>query len=310
MTSSLQQGINAAKTGHTQEALNFLKDAIIEEPQNADVWVWVAAIIDDLEKQEIFLEKALKIDPNNIPAQRGLSYLNDRKEHEAFIQDNQLSDETRPISPFPSSTGTNVRKKDQGWLKPSKDEQQDISIQPHQYKNSTEGQKVAKNPNKLSLFEVSLIGIVVIVFSFIGLLTASSLFDFELPLDFLNNNQPKLSAEPPYPGVFLYENEIFFDIQQHKGIPTQDVGIPTSFNTNPMIVFWQTDVASEQIKLIFESGDYISLDTYQGKGGADLFQSKTILATGLYCLQGPLQSPSNGNSTYWCFKIASPPPEG
>jgi len=310
MNSSLQQGINAAKTGHTQEALNFLKDAIIEEPQNADVWVWIAAIIDDLDKQEIFLEKALKIDPNNIPAQRGLAYLNDRKEHEAFIQDNQLSDETRPISPFPASSSTNVRKQDQGWLKPSKDEQQDISIPPRQDKNSTEGQKVAMNPNKLSLFEVSLIGIVVIVFSFIGLLTASSLFEFELPLDFLNNNQPKLSAEPPYPGVFLYENEIFLDIQQHKGIPTQDVGIPTSFNTNPMIVFWQTDVASEQIKLIFESGDYISLETYQGKGGADLLQSKTNLKTGLYCLQGPLQSPSNDNSTYWCFKIASPPPEG
>ena len=72
--SSLQQGINAAKAGRMQEALGFLKDAIIEEPQNADVWVWVAAIIDDLDKQEIFLEKALEIDPHNIPAQRGLAY--------------------------------------------------------------------------------------------------------------------------------------------------------------------------------------------------------------------------------------------
>ena len=310
MMSSLQQGINAAKTGHTQEALSFLKDAIIEEPQNADVWVWIAAIIDDLDKQEIFLEKALEIDPNNIPAQRGIAYLNKQKQHEGSAQENHLSDKTRPISPFPSSTATNVQKQDQGWLKPSKVEQQDNSIPPQQDKISTEGQKIAKNPNKLSLFEVSLIGIVVIVFSFIGLLTASSLFEFELPLDFLNSNQPKLSAEPPYPGVFLYENETFFDIQQHKGIPTQDVGIPTSFNTNPVIVFWQTDVPSEQIKLIFESGDYISLETYQGKGGADLFQSKTNLATGLYCLQGPLQSPLIDNSTYWCFKIVSQPPEG
>ncbi len=59
MASSLQQGISAAKTGQMQQALEFLKDAIIEEPQNADVWVWIAAIIDDLDKQEIFLEKAL-----------------------------------------------------------------------------------------------------------------------------------------------------------------------------------------------------------------------------------------------------------
>lgn len=67
MTSSLQAGINAAKAGRMQEALEHLKDAIIEEPQNADVWVWVAAIIDDTNKQAIFLEKALEIDPHNIP---------------------------------------------------------------------------------------------------------------------------------------------------------------------------------------------------------------------------------------------------
>ncbi len=310
MTSSLQQGINAAKTGHPQEALNFLKDALIEEPQNADVWVWIAAIIDDQDKQEIFLEKALEINPNNIPAQRGLTYLNDKKQHEVFVQDNQLSDKTRPISPFPTSTSTSGRKKDQGWLKPSKKEQENTSQPKQRDKKKKEKQKDNNNPTKLSLFEISLIGIVVIVFSFIGLLTASSLFDFELPLDFLNNKLAKLSTEPPYPGVFLYENEIFFDIRQHEGIPTHDVGIPTSFDTDPVIVFWQTDTSPKQIKLIYETGDIISLVSYQGKGGADLFQSKTNLETGLYCLQGPLHSPSSNNSAYWCFKIASPPPEG
>ena len=35
MASSLQKGINAAKSGHMHDALEFLKDAIIEEPQNA-----------------------------------------------------------------------------------------------------------------------------------------------------------------------------------------------------------------------------------------------------------------------------------
>lgn len=63
MTSSLQAGINAAKAGRMQEALEHLKDAIIEEPQNADVWVWVAAIIDDTNKQAIFLEKRLRSIP-------------------------------------------------------------------------------------------------------------------------------------------------------------------------------------------------------------------------------------------------------
>jgi len=61
MTSSLQQGIDAAKSGMMEQALVHLKDAIVEEPENANVWVWLAAIIEDEEKQTIFLKKALEI---------------------------------------------------------------------------------------------------------------------------------------------------------------------------------------------------------------------------------------------------------
>ena len=104
MPSSLQNGISAAKAGQMQQALDYLKDAIIEEPQNADVWVWIAAIIDNLDKQEIFLEKALAIDPNNIPAQRGLAYLQKRKTHENNFQGDHLSEHTKPISPNPKQS--------------------------------------------------------------------------------------------------------------------------------------------------------------------------------------------------------------
>jgi len=75
MTSSLQQGIDAAKSGMMEQALVHLKDAIVEEPENANVWVWLAAIIEDEEKQTIFLKKALEIDPANRPAQRGLAFI-------------------------------------------------------------------------------------------------------------------------------------------------------------------------------------------------------------------------------------------
>ena len=56
MTSSLQQGIDAAKSGMMEQALVHLKDAIVEEPENANVWVWLSAIIEDEEKQNIFLK--------------------------------------------------------------------------------------------------------------------------------------------------------------------------------------------------------------------------------------------------------------
>jgi len=305
MTSSLQKGINAAKAGHTQDALDFLKDAIIEEPQNADVWVWIAAIIDDLDKQEIFLKKAMDIDPNNIPAQRGIAYLNKRKQQQVSVKTDHLSDQTRPISPFPAQSKKEKKKKDR--RKPPKPKKEKQAKPKSKEKKAKKVQEAEKNQSKLSLFEVSLIGIVVVVFSFIGLLTASSLFDFDLPLDFLNNTQPRLSTEPPYPGVFLYENKTYFDIQQHEGIPSQDVGIPTSFDTDPVIVFWQTDTSPDEIKLIYQTGDFIPLEIFQGKGGADLFQSTRSLETGVYCLQGQTQSESNANPVFWCFKIASPP---
>ena len=54
MASSLSQGIEAAKSGQMEQALAHLKDAIVEEPENADVWVWLAAIIEDEDKQTIF----------------------------------------------------------------------------------------------------------------------------------------------------------------------------------------------------------------------------------------------------------------
>jgi len=83
MTTSLEQGIEAAKSGQMEQALAHLKDAIVEEPTNADVWVWLAAIIEDESKQTIFLKKALELDPSNRPAQRGLAFIERKKIHTA-----------------------------------------------------------------------------------------------------------------------------------------------------------------------------------------------------------------------------------
>ncbi len=90
-----------------------------------------------------------------------------------------------------------------------------------------------KNLPKLSPFEIVLLGVVVIVFCFIGILAASAIFDIKLPFGPFSINQKVLASEPPYPGVFLFENGIYFDIQQHHGLPSQDVGIPTSFSRRP-----------------------------------------------------------------------------
>ena len=199
MTSSLQLGINAAKASRMQEALEFLKDAIIEEPQNAEVWVWIAAIIDDMDKQAIFLEKALEIDPHNIPAQRGLAYLEKRRRDVASVKDDHLSDHTHPISPFPASGEHKKPSKPRRWPEISGGELEDIAQPgPQEFISKTPAaEQESQNAAKLTPFEISLLGVIALVFCFIGLLAASALFNFELPLGFLQGERSPLTSEPP-----------------------------------------------------------------------------------------------------------------
>lgn len=305
--SSLQQGINAAKAGRMQEALDFLKDAIIEEPQNADVWVWVAAIIDDLDKQEIFLEKALEIDPHNIPAQRGLAYLQKRKQDRAAYQDDHLSDHTKPISPFPASERAKPESSESGWTKLELDDLDEIAAfdhgKPHAVENRPENDDALKDLPKLSWFEILLLVVVVVVFMFIGILAASAIFDFELPIAFLNGSKSGLATEPPYAGIFLYEDEIFFDIQKYEGLPTQDIGIPTSQLPAPMIILWESEEDLERMRLIYETGEYIAFDVDQNRRHLSIIQPVEDLQTGLYCFQQPPEIPGTQVADYWCFHV-------
>ncbi len=309
MVSSLQKGISAAKAGRMQEALDFLKDAIIEEPQNAEVWVWVAAIIDDLDKQEIFLKKALEIDPRNIPAQRGLAYLQKRKRDQAAADGDRLSDHTSPISPFPAAGQPEPQKDNSGWSKLDLGEIDDLatSDDKDQEQNKTPDSEsnggFFKNLPKLSPFEMVMLGVVVIVFCFIGILAASAIFDIDLPFGPFSSGQKGLTSDPPYPGVFLYENDIYFDIQQHHGLPSQDVGIPTSFVSDPTIILWEAEIDPEQLNLIYETGEYISFNIASSQKNKDLLTPQDSLDAGLYCFQ---QLPADSTveaASYWCFKI-------
>lgn len=303
MPSSLQKGINAAKVGRMQEALNFMKDAIIEEPQNADVWVWIAAIIDDLEKQEIFLKKALEIDPNNIPAQRGLAYLQKNKLDKENVQGDHLSDHTSPISPFPPSAEARNKSQDIGL---SKQNTGGLNEMAKAEQDSTQGGFFQGLP-KLNTLEIVLIGVIVVVFCFIGLLAASAIFDFDLPIGLQFLNKPSLSEEPPYPGVFLYVDGTYFNIGEYKGLPTQEIGIPASYEEIPVIVVWQTTADPEQMRLIYETGEYIPFEVFKGKSNANLIRPERNLQTGLYCFQQSRDGENIEEPLYWCFKVAEAP---
>jgi tetratricopeptide (TPR) repeat protein len=309
MVSSLQKGISAAKAGQMQEALDFLKDAIIEEPQNADVWVWVAAIIDDLDKQEIFLKKALEIDPHNIPAQRGLAYLQKRKRDQATADGDHLSDHTSPISPFPAAGRPEPQKNNSGWEKLDLDGIDELAVDedakdtPDSASDSNPDSGFFKNLPKLSPFEMILLGVVVVVFCFIGILAASAIFDIDLPLSPFSTTQKAFITEPPYSGVFLFENDIYFDIQQHHGLPNQDVGIPTSFLNDPTIILWDSEIDPEQLNLIYETGEYKPFNVASSRKNMDVITPQASLDAGLYCFQQLPADSTVETASYWCFKI-------
>ena len=303
MPTSLQQGIDAAKAGQTQQALEHLKDAIIEEPQNADVWVWIAAIIDDLEKQEIFLKKALEIDPRNIPAQRGLSYLQKRNRQTGPTSGETLSDHTQPISPFPKPDLMESSEKEKGTTDQHSDEL--VTLASQDLGQSDRESPVINSPGapRLGTLEIILLIVVVVVFAFIGLLASSALFDFDLPWTMLTGRGPSLTTDPPYPGVFLYEEQIFSDMEAHQGPPISNSGIPSSASSRPVAVFWRTDVNIDNVKLLHESGTYMSYDKYTRRNQAVLIQPSRDLAEGLYCLQETQQEPADRFDTYYCFYV-------
>ena len=308
MASSLQQGINAAKAGQMQEALEFLKDAIIEEPQNADVWVWIAAIIDDLDKQEIFLEKALDLDPDNIPAQRGLAFLKDRKRNKENRQGDHLSDYTHPISPFPKSQTSQQPRKTADLSLRDVHDLDKAALESETSTDEGDNSGIFSNVPELSPLEIALLAVVVLVFCVIGLLAASALFEFDLPLEFLKMDQPRLTTTPPYPGVFLYADEIFFDIQPGQAVPPSTAPLPATTSDQPLLVLWQTDLSPFQLSLIHENGDQISYQVFQGKDNTDIIQPEAAIEPGLCCLTKLSNPGSQQQNTFWCFLVLSDEP--
>jgi hypothetical protein len=67
-----QKGIEAFKSKDKEEAQNFFKQALQENPADETAWLWLAGTFDDNKTRSLCLEKVLAINPNNPAAQRGL----------------------------------------------------------------------------------------------------------------------------------------------------------------------------------------------------------------------------------------------
>lgn len=305
MTSSLQKGIEAAKSGLMDEALANLKDAIIEEPENANVWVWLSAIIEEEHKQIIFLKKAIEIDPQNKPALRGLAYIQRNKKDQPAKPDETLSDYTKPIGLFRS----NQPKKEHEQTELPPQSESSVPIQAMIEPKPEEEQsgfflngwepEIAPKGKKVWL-DIILYAIILLVFCTIGILAGSTIFS--IPLPFLSKQSTELASLPSTEGIFLYEDDVFEEMQPHGGVPLVEVGIPVSSQSRPTLVIYSALIKTDTLTLKFENGQAIAFQTVALEDVLHILQPKSSLQPGLYCLINK-QNQSIEEVSYWCFRI-------
>lgn len=74
----LAQGKQLARSGKKAEARQLLEQVTKLDAHSEEGWVWLAAVVETVEEQEICLENVLFINPNNAKAKAGLASLEDK----------------------------------------------------------------------------------------------------------------------------------------------------------------------------------------------------------------------------------------
>ncbi|MBN2472471.1 MAG: hypothetical protein JXN59_17220 [Anaerolineae bacterium] len=99
----IREGVSALKAGRKDEAFRLLTRATELDERNADAWLWLSAVVDNLENQQICLENVLAIDPNNSRALQGLNMIQKKLESRAHpvLDDDEF--EAPQAAPPPSS---------------------------------------------------------------------------------------------------------------------------------------------------------------------------------------------------------------
>jgi hypothetical protein len=71
----IQEGISAIKAGRKDDARRALMKAVDLDERNETAWLWLSAVVDTPDEQQLCLENVLSINPSNQKAQRGLEAL-------------------------------------------------------------------------------------------------------------------------------------------------------------------------------------------------------------------------------------------
>ncbi|MFQ5343429.1 MAG: tetratricopeptide repeat protein [Anaerolineae bacterium] len=74
----IQQAVAAAQVGDNDEAEELLRRATELNTDNAEAWLWLARVVDDLEEKQTYFQQVLALDPYNEPARLGLERVQDK----------------------------------------------------------------------------------------------------------------------------------------------------------------------------------------------------------------------------------------
>ncbi len=78
--SLMQLGIEAARDGNKEEARNLFRLLTLQDPANAQAWLWLAGVAETREERQAALERVVELDPKNEMAVKGLQALGVRPE--------------------------------------------------------------------------------------------------------------------------------------------------------------------------------------------------------------------------------------
>jgi tetratricopeptide (TPR) repeat protein len=94
----LREGIAAVKAGQNERAHDLLIRVVARDEQNAQAWLWLSSVVDDLEDRKVCLENVLEIDPDNDAARKGLAWVCRQMEEQPEAKAPPIPEQASPFS--------------------------------------------------------------------------------------------------------------------------------------------------------------------------------------------------------------------
>ncbi|NJN17261.1 MAG: hypothetical protein HC822_13785 [Oscillochloris sp.] len=111
-----QRGIAAARGGQKRVAAGLLTRAVQLDPSNERAWLWLSGVLDSPQHQAFCLQAALKLNPQNEHAQRGLRVLHERHQLSAALQAAPGLTMPGETQAQPAATTTSDRNAESWWV--------------------------------------------------------------------------------------------------------------------------------------------------------------------------------------------------